>query len=326
MMSKSVKSTAVGLVLLVLLLLPYLGVNAYTLHLVALSGIYAIIVMGLNMIFGYTGQISLGHAAYFAIGAYTSAILTAYLGFPFSVAIICAGLASLAFGIVVGIPSLKLEGSYLAMATIGFSEIVRMILVNWTKLSGGPAGISGIPDPSFFGLVLHTVYQKYYLIVGVAAVAFICYRKLVRSHYGTQFVAVRESAIAAQAMGVNASGIKLLAFGLSTLYAGIAGSLYAHLNRYVAPDGFHVQESITLLLMVVLGGRGSVLGPILGAFVLVEARESLRMLKDYNMLVYGFAIMVFMIYLPNGVMGVNLRDLWQKITGKSGVQPGLGER
>lgn len=98
------------------------------------------------------------------------------------------------------------------------------------------------------------------------------------------------------------------------------------MNRYVAPDGFHVQESITLLLMVVLGGRGSVLGPILGAFVLVEARESLRMLKDYNMLVYGFAIMVFMIYLPNGVMGVNLRDLWQKITGKSGVQPGLGER
>ena len=307
---KATKITLLGLLAIALLMLPYLAANLYTLHIFILIGIYIITGMGLNIVFGYAGQISLGHGAYFAIGAYVSAILTTRLGLPFEIAFICAGVISFLFGLGIGIPTLKLEGSYLAMATIGFSEIVRMVLINWEALSGGPAGISKIPDPSIFGIAFHTLQSKYYLVLGVFVVGFICYRNLIRSGYGKQLMAVRENPLAAAAMGVDTARIKVLAFALSTLYAGIAGCLYAHLNRYVAPDAFHIYESVTLLLIVVLGGRGSILGPILGAVLLIEMKESLRMLKDYNMLIFGLSLKIFMIYMPNGLMGLKVFRLW----------------
>jgi branched-chain amino acid transport system permease protein len=264
----------------------------------------------LNVIFGHAGQISLGHAAFYAIGAYTSALLTARLGFPFVVAFFCAGIVSLIIGLGVGAAALKLEGAYLAMATIGFGEIVRMVLIHWEKVSGGPAGISKIPDPSFFGWQLHSAQSKYYLVLFVTIVAFICYRNLMLSNYGKKFTAVKENVLAAQAMGVDTTRTKVIAFGISTLYAGLAGSLYAHLNCYIAPDAFPISESITLLLIVVLGGMGNILGPILGSIILIEVKESLRMLKDYNMLIYGFALMVLMIFAPKGFSGVNIRRIF----------------
>lgn len=300
-----------------LVLLPYLWTNVYTLHVYTLIGIYIIISIGLNIIFGHTGQISLGHAAFYAIGAYTSALLTARLGFPFPVAFICAGLVSLVFGVGVGSATLKLEGPYLAMATIGFGEIVRMLLIHWEKLSGGPAGVPKIPDPSFFGFVLHSAQSKYYLVLVVAFLGFIFYRNLMTSHYGKQFAAVKEGPLAAQAMGVDTTRTKVVAFGLSTLYAGFAGSLYAHLNNYIAPDAFPISESITLLLIVVLGGMGNIFGPILGSIVLIEVKESLRMLKDYNMLIYGFSLMALMVFAPKGFAGINLSVSWEWITRKT---------
>jgi branched-chain amino acid transport system permease protein len=304
------------LILLFLVSLPYLRVNIYNLHVYTLICIYIVISIGLNIIFGHTGQISLGHAAFYAIGAYTSALLTVKLGVPFVLAFFCAGIVSLIIGLGVGAATLKLEGAYLAMATIGFGEIVRMVLIHWERMSGGPAGISKIPDPSFWGWQLHSAQSKYYLILFVTIVAFICYRNLMISNYGKRFTAVKENILAAQAMGIDTTRTKVIAFGISTLYAGLGGSLYAHLNCYIAPDAFPISESITLLLIVVLGGMGNIMGPILGSIILIEVKESLRMLKDYNMLIYGFGLMALMIFAPKGFSGVNIFRIFNRVFGK----------
>jgi branched-chain amino acid transport system permease protein len=204
------------------------------------------------------------------------------------------------------------------MATIGFGEIVRMVLIHWETLSGGPAGIPKIPDPSFWGWQIHSGQSKYYLVLLVTILAFIGYRNLMTSNYGKTFSAVKENLLAAQAMGINTTRTKIIAFGLSTLYAGIGGSLYAHLNCYVAPDAFPISESITLVLIVVLGGMGNIWGPILGSFILIEVKESLRMLKDYNMLIYGFSLMVLMIFAPKGFSGIKLSSLVNRVFYRKG--------
>ncbi len=315
---ESFKKLSYLLIIFFLILLPYLGINVYNLHVYTLICIYIIIAIGLNIIFGHTGQISLGHAAFYAIGAYTSALLTVKLGFPFLLALLCAGAVNLIIGLGVGAATLKLEGSYLAMATIGLGEIVRMVLIHWEKITGGPAGITKIPDPSFWGWQIHSPQGKYYLVLFITILAFICYRNLMMSNYGSKFAAVKDNLLAAQAMGINATRTKVVAFGLSTLYAGIGGSLYAHLNCYVAPDAFPLSESITFVVIVVLGGMGSILGPIMGSVILIEFKESLRMLKDYNMLIYGFGLMALMIFAPKGFAALDISGVFRRLFRKNG--------
>ena len=282
---------------------PLLSDNPYTLHVLSLVGIYAIVAMGLNLVFGYAGQISLGHAAYFAVGAYTSALLTTSLGQPFALGLLGAIALSVALGYLVGVPSLKLEGAYLAMATIGFGEIVKMLLVNWEQVTGGPAGISRIPHPEVVGIVFNSSVLKFYLVLGFVSGAFLVYFNLLRSHYGTRFVAVRDSAKAASAMGIDVKRAKVQAFVFSAGFAGVAGALYAHLNRYIAPDAFTLGESINFLIIVVVGGMGTVLGPLVGATIIVYLRETLQILKHYNMLIYGLMLMVLMVFMPRGLVG-----------------------
>lgn len=285
---------------------PTLGANPYTLHVLSLVGIYAIVAMGLNLVFGYAGQISLGHAAYFAVGAYTSALLTIHLEVPFAVGLFGSVTLAILLGYLVGVPSLKLEGSYLAMATIGFGEIMKMLLVNWEQVTGGPAGISRIPHPDLFTLKLMNASLKFYLVLGATTVAFVLYFNLMRSHYGTRFIAVRDSAKAAAAMGIDVKRTKVQAFVLSTAFAGLAGALYAHLNRYIAPDAFTLGESINFLIIVVVGGMGTLLGPLVGAAIIVYLRESLLILKDLNMLIYGLMLMVMVVSMPRGLVGTIL--------------------
>jgi branched-chain amino acid transport system permease protein len=284
-------------------LLPALSTNAYTLHVYSLIGIYAIVAMGLNLVFGYTGQISLGHAAYFAVGAYVSALTTIDLHLPFFVGLVFACLATYLLGLLVGTPSLKLEGSYLGMATIGFGEIVRTILVNWEIVTRGPTGISRIPQPSLLGLTFDKPLTRYYLVLGICLIVFLLYWNLIRSHFGSRFVAVRDSPKAAAAMGVDPQRTKVLAFAISTSFAGIGGCLYAHLNRYIAPDAFGLGESINFLIMTVIGGMGTVIGPLIGAVIIVYLRETLNALKDYSMLIYGLLLMVLMVFMPRGLIG-----------------------
>ena len=292
---------------------PLLTENAYMIHLLSLAGIYSIVAMGLNLVFGYTGQISLGHAAYFAIGAYTSAILTSTFQLPFEIGVLAALILSVLLGFLVGTPSLKLEGAYLAMATIGFGEIVKMLLVNWEGLTGGPAGISRLPHPTLLGTTFSSPAMKLYLIIGFTCIAFVLYYNLIRSHYGTRFVAVRDSSKAAAAMGIDVKRVKICAFTVSTGFAGVAGSLYAHLNRYLAPDAFTLGESINFLIIVVVGGMGTVLGPFLGAGLIVYLREILQSFKDYNMLIYGLLLMVLMVFMPRGLIGSG-RALYARLT------------
>lgn len=310
------KHTAAFLIVVgVLAAVPLFDANPYTLHVLSLVGIYAIVAMGLNLLFGYTGQISLGHAAYFAVGAYTSGLLTLQAGMPFAVGIVAAAALCVVLGLLVGVPSLKLEGSYLAMATIGFGEIVKMLLVNWEGVTGGPAGVSRIPHPSAFGFVMNTPVEKFYLLLVFTALAWVVYANLLRSHYGTRFVAVRDSAKAASGMGIDVRRTKIIAFVFSTAYAGVAGALYAHLNRYIAPDAFHLGESINFLLIVVVGGMGTLLGPLMGATIIVYLRETLLVLKDYNMLIFGLILMILMVFVPRGLVGsaqLLLARWWKK--------------
>ncbi len=301
----------IGAVVVLLALLPFAGGNAYSLHIYALIGVYGIVAMGMNLVFGYAGQISLGHAAYFAVGAYVSALATIDLGLPVWLGIVLACLASYILGFLVGTPSLKLEGSYLGMATIGFGEIVKMTLVNWEVVTRGPTGISRIPNMSLFGFTFGTPLAKYYLVLAVTLLAFIVYWNLVRSHFGSRFVAVRDSPKAAAAMGIDLQQTKVLAFATSTAFAGLGGALYAHLNRYIAPDAFGLGESINLLVMTVIGGMGTLIGPLVGAVIVVYLRETLTMLKDYNMLIYGLLLMVLMIFVPRGLVGT-LALLWRR--------------
>jgi branched-chain amino acid transport system permease protein len=308
-------SAIIALGIIILLAVPVTGnTNPYTLNLYGLVCIYAIVAMGLNLLLGYTGQISLGHAAYFAVGAYTSALLTTDLGYPFVIAIFAAVCLTAFCGLLVGIPSLKLEGPYLAMATIGFGEIVKMTLVNWETVTHGPVGLSRIAHPSFFGYELDSPTSMYYFVASCAIVAFFIYYNLIRSHYGKTFLAVRDSVKAAAAMGVNVRRVKVIAFVFSTAFAGLAGALYAHLNRYIAPDAFGFGESINFLIIVVVGGMGTIAGPIAGALIIVYLREWLQVLSDANMLIYGLLLMVLMVFIPRGTVGTILEILeaWRR--------------
>lgn len=294
---------AIG-ILTALSAVPLLVGNRYNQHIINMILIYAVLGMSLNLCFGYTGLLSLGHAAFFGLGAYSSALASTKLGFPFPACFLLAGMTGLAFGVMLGLPTLRLSGPYFAMATIGFNKIVEMVLMNWDEVTGGPSGIAGIRGVSLFGFQLDSEYRYYYLLLPVMILLFILYRNLLNSHFGKTVLALRDNAIAAQAMGVNTTFLRVAIFSLSTLLAALAGSLYAHMVGYVAPDAFPVMESITLLILVVVGGPGFKNGPLYGAIILVLAGEYLQVLESYNMLIYGGALMCLMVVMPSGIAGL----------------------
>jgi branched-chain amino acid transport system permease protein len=207
-------------------------------------------------------------------------------------------------GVAIGFPTLKLAGPYFAMATIGFNRIVEMIFLNWVSVTGGPAGVTGIPSPKFLWVHLDTEESYYYLIAFVLFTLYVLYRNLITSHFGKTIIAMRDNAIAAQAMGINTSLLRISIFTISSIYAALAGSLYVHMVNYVAPDAFPVLESIALLIMVVLGGPGFLKGPIYGAIIVVLANEYLQYLESFNMLIYGAILMTLLVFLPSGVAGM----------------------
>jgi branched-chain amino acid transport system permease protein len=315
-----VKKVGKNIALLCLLLaLPYLITNRYDQHILNMILIYVILGMSLNLVFGYTGLLSLGHAAFYGIGAYVSALATTQLGLPFLVSFFLAGLAGAIFGVLIGFPTLRLAGPYFAMATIGFNKIVEMVLMNWDSVTGGPAGISGIPYPDFFGIyVLESERSYFYLLAVVMLSLFFIYRNLIVSHAGQTIVAMRNDIVAVQAMGVNTPLLRISIFTISTVYAAFAGSLYAHMVNYIAPDAFPVLESITLLILVVIGGPGFLKGPFYGAIVIVLSNEYLQYLERFNMLIYGLALIVLLILLPSGIAGI-IESVKSKIFKRKGV-------
>lgn len=287
-----------------LLVLPQLMRDQYSQHILNMVLIYCVLAISVNLVFGYMGALTFGHLAVFAIGAYTSSLLATKLGFSFLMSFFFAGVSGAIVGIVIGIPTLKLAGAYFAMATIGFHKIMEVVFQNWESVTGGPTGVTGIPYPVIFGVHFKSEANYYYLIAVVALGIYVIYRNLIRSHRGKTIIAMRDNAIAASAMGIDPPFVRIVVFTISTIFAALAGSLYAHMVRYVAPEAFPLSDSVMLLFMVVLGGPGFVNGPIFGAVLVVLANEYLQQFERFNMLIFGIAIMILLIFLPSGFAGL----------------------
>ena len=286
----------------VALTIPMLMPNNYYLGLANLSLIYIIVAIGLNFIYGYTGYISFAQAGFFGIGAYTSALLAVDCHLSFWLTFPLSGLVAALFGVMLGIPALKLSGHYLAMCTIGFGIIVQMILQNWTPVTHGAQGIGGIPGVSFGSVTLGSATHYYYFLLMFAVLATLFSWTLENSNMGRSFKAVREDEIAASTSGINLTFTKVFSFALSALFAGLAGSLYAHMSSYISPDTFSFDQSIIFFTMVLVGGAGTVMGPIVGAVLLTFVPELLRFLQEYYMALFGIGICLAMLFMPQGIV------------------------
>jgi branched-chain amino acid transport system permease protein len=276
------------------------------------SGIYALMAMGQNIITGYGGMLSLTQAGFFAIGSYATAILTTQFGWSFWGTLPVAFVVSAFFGLLIGLPTLRLKGDYLAIATLGFGEIVRNVLNNWDSLTNGPMGIQRIPMPVIFGFTINP-YKKYAFLVMVVVfviIAYILFQRLARSRMGRALAAVREDEIAAQSMGINITKYKVYAFILGASVAGIAGSLQATFTLSVTPGTYTFMVSVMVLCMVVLGGMGNFKASILGAFIIqfISYFPQLTGLSSvippqFKQILFGLILVVMMIWRPQGILG-----------------------
>jgi branched-chain amino acid transport system permease protein len=280
-------------------------IDPYFLDVILGIGISIILATSLNLVNGYTGQFSLGHAGFMAVGAYVSSYLTTVLAPKLGIsinatsglavasvfvpALFAGGIAAGLAGFVVGVPSLRLRGDYLAIVTLGFGEIIRVLLQN-VEVVGGARGLNGIPS-----------YTNFFWTFALAGFTVYIVTTMVHSTYGRGFLAVHDDEIAAEAMGVNTTKYKVLAFVVSSFFAGVAGGLYAHFKQYINPDGFNFMRSIEIVVMVILGGMGNTVGVILAAVLLTIMPEVLRPVSDYRMIIYSLLIIVLMLVRPQGL-------------------------
>lgn len=300
------KLALLAAVVVSLLVSQFVELNPYFSIVVVNIGINIILAVSLNLVNGYTGQFSLGHAGFMAIGAYTSAAITSFGG-PhwfdslgtntatttglFLAALIVGGLAAALAGLIVGVPSLRLKGDYLAIATLGFGEIIRVIIQN-TETMGGSRGFS-----------VSGIYTTIFWTYSVAAITIYVVSNLVHSAYGRGFLTVRDDEIAAEAVGVNTTKYKVVAFVLASFFAGIAGGLYAHFIGYLTPEGFGFMKSIEIIVMVILGGMGNTVGVIFAAILLTILPEVLRPVQEYRMVIYSLMLIILMLTRPQGLFG-----------------------
>lgn len=291
----------VGVALLVggLALLPVVAPR-YVVYVATLAAVHSLVAVGLNLLVGYTGQISLGHAGFFAVGAYTHGLVLARLGWGFVPALACSALASLGAGYAVGLPALRLSGPYLAIATLAFGLAVHQVLVNWEALSGGRSGLF-LPEVQVLGLSLKDERVLYWLVVGLTCVLVVAALRLVRSYVGRALVAIRDSDVAAELSGVNLTRYKTLAFALSALYTGVAGALMGHVVGFLEPQLFTLFESVYFFSMVVVGGLASVSGSILGAVLLTLLPQLLSGMGEALSLLYGAAVILVLRLEPGGL-------------------------
>jgi branched-chain amino acid transport system permease protein len=275
----------------------------YGIHLFTTWLVFIIATMGLNLTVGYAGQKSLGHAAFFGIGAYTVAILLK-AGISFWIGLPLAALLCFATGLVVGFPALRVQTIYLAFATLGFNTAVWLLMRNEEWLTGGNFGINNIPRPSFAGLSLDGNLRYYFFVLAMTLVLAALLAALLRSPWGKAFTALRDNPIRAESLGIDTRGYTLLSFAIGAAYAGIAGGLYASQVQFIDPALFTVHASIMMYLMVVVGGPGYFLGPVLGSAVGVVLPEWLRFAQGWYLFVFGAAVVLLMIWLPDGLLSI----------------------
>jgi len=313
-----VKTWLVILILL-MIILPFI-MNRYQLSILNEMGIATIGALGLNLLIGYTGQISLGHGAFVAIGAYTSGLLTGKLGIPFIISLPLSGLMAALLGLIVGIPSLRLKGLYLALGTLAFGFVIEYILFHW-NITQGDLGMA-VKRISVGEFQIKTQRQFFYLITALAVLAVVCTKNIVRSKIGRSFIAIRDRDMAAEAMGISLAKYKIMAFGLSSFYAGIAGCLTAHYNRWIVPGSFDISLSIAFIAMIIMGGLGTVLGSVLGAILITGIPHAIvyivDLLKDaypalsgfivdFKLGIFGIIIVGTLLFEPAGLYGIYRR-------------------
>ena len=288
---------------LALVAVPHLVRNQYVIRILIEIILYSILTMSLNLLVGFTGQFSLGHAGFYAIGAYTSALLVMKAGMPYIVALTGAVVTASLVGIVVAVPSFRLGGDYLAIATLGFSEVIRLILLNWQTLTRGPLGLAGVPAPDFFGISRFSLSDYYYYILVLGVLAYFTLARIIDSQIGRCLMAIRDDEVAAEAMGVNVKFYKTLAFVISAAWAGVCGSFFASFLNFLSPTSFTVRESVLMIAMVILGGMGSLPGSVLGALLLVAIPEYFQVLYRARLLLAGMAILLMVLFRPKGILG-----------------------
>ena len=285
---------------LVLLLTPLVISNPYKLGILNLIGLNVIAVLGLNLFIGYAGQISLGHAAFFGLGAYGSAILTATYHFPAWPAIGLTAAALAVVALALGVPTLRLSGHYLAIATLGFNYVVHSIFVQWDKVTGGPSGLSGVPPLTVLGVAINSDVRFHYLVWAFALAALTLCLNLVRSGVGRGLAALAQDEVAAATLGVDVQRQKVRVFVLSAVLASLAGSLYAHYFGYVNPDAFSIFKSLDLVIMVVVGGLGSIWGTLFGVGLITILPHLLDFFETYTDIIHGLILVVILLFLPQG--------------------------
>jgi branched-chain amino acid transport system permease protein len=295
--------------------------NRYLLDLSILVLTYIMLGWGLNIVVGLAGLLDLGYVAFYAVGAYSYALLAQHLGLSFWTALPVAGILAAFWGILLGFPVLRLRGDYLAIVTLAFGEIIRLVLLNWQSFTGGPNGISGIPRPSFFGLpfnndeggfahtfglefsATHRIVFLFYVILALALLTNWVTIRLRRLPIGRAWEALREDEIACRSLGINTTNTKLTAFAIGAMFGGVAGAFFATRQGFISPESFVFMESALILAIVVLGGMGSQLGVAIAAVVMIGGFEVLREFQQYRMLVFGFAMVAIMIWRPRGLIG-----------------------
>ncbi|MDR1966269.1 MAG: branched-chain amino acid ABC transporter permease [Synergistaceae bacterium] len=281
---------------------PALGGSDYMLHVLVLIGLYVILAESLNIVVGFTGQFSLGHAGFWAVGSYVSALLLIRLGLSFWTATLISMAAGYLMGIVLGLPAMRLKGDYLCIVTLGFGEIVRVFATN-LEVTRGPMGLPGIPVPEIAGFSFDSEKSMYYLSWACALATIYVAAKMRHSRFGRALMSVRDDELAAVSLGVNMTYYKVQAFGLGGMFAALAGALYASWATFISPDVFQFSDSANIFCMMILGGLGTIAGPVLGAFLLAGLPEVLRQFAEFRLIILGLLMIVLMIYRPGGILG-----------------------
>lgn len=311
-MKISVKHVLYAATLIALIALPQVTAKYY-LHLGILALVWVIMAQGQNLIQGYTGYVSIVSAGFMGIGAYSSALMGIHFNLPVWLTIILAPCITAVFALATGYPSLRVKGHYFAIVTLAFNMVIFIILMNFTQLTHGEAGLTGIPKPDgggWFNFRDRMVYYYFMLIVAVLMVMVAA--RIVRSRVGQILIAIRQNENLVGAIGVPTWKYKLFAFVVSAMFAGLAGALYAHYQSFINPEIFGVAQSLDAILAVIMGGSGTIAGPVIGAFIVVFLPEFLRFADGFRLIIYGLILVLATIFMPRGIVGI-ATDLWARI-------------
>jgi branched-chain amino acid transport system permease protein len=290
------------------------AVDNYTLHLAILSAIAVIAASSLNLVMGYLGKLSLGHAAFYGIGAYTSALLSMSAGVPSWLAMLAAAPVAAFAALLIGPIVLWLRGAYFIIVTLSFSMVLQLVIVNWVDFTNGPMGILGIPYPAVGSFEFSSKVSYFYLVAASAVATIWCIRRLTQSRTGRAFEALRENENVAMSIGVSKLHYSLLAFCIAAGFAGFAGALYAHYVSVITPDMFGFDVMVGMLVMVAVGGKGTLSGPVIGAILVTFVPEQLRLVKEFRLSIFGIVLMLSVVLMPNGLVGLGpvLRGYWER--------------